>query len=200
MSNYLPPGLTIGRILTAAKRSAGAAPQKVTIYDERWLKVGVAEDLRARARLGLNNGRAASQSYLEYCRGFQPSTGTLLIFTRDAGHHASGWWKNPDYERCWHLSLSFHDPETAESAPKDKRLTEEWLNVFFGEEKRKLWCEPPYSEEGKQRDVWHYRLFCDEHWRSIVPRGEVYTRELTEAGWKSYSEVQAQESALRSDK
>lgn len=159
-------------------------------YGKTWLKTGVAGDLRARALRGFYDGTQATRHLLEYCKGFHAPTGTLLIFTRDTGHHTGGWWKNPDYERCWHLSLSFYD-EAGASAPKDKRLTEEWLDAFFGEEKRKLWCEPPYSPEGAARGVWHYRLFCDENWRPIIPRGEVYTREFTEAGWKSYSELHA---------
>jgi hypothetical protein len=168
---------------------------KVTSYDERWLKAGVAGDMRARAMRGLYDGTEATAGLLDYCRGWHPSTGTLLLFTRDVGHHTGGWWKNPDYERCWHLSLSlsFFDPETRERAPQDKKLAAEWLTAFYGDDRRKLWCEPPYSEQGKAADVWHYRLFCDQYWRPIVPRGEVYSRELTEAGWKSYSDLRWEE-------
>lgn len=53
----------------------------------------------------------------------------------------------------------------------DKKL-EHILNKFFGNNKRLLWCEPPYSEEGKKAGVYHYRLFCDENWQPIFPRGE----------------------------
>src|SRR5262249_14385874 len=45
------------------------------------------------------------------------------------------------------------------------------------------------TEHGRKLDVWHYRLFCDPGWQPIKPRGEVYSRELTEAGWKSYSDL-----------
>ncbi|NLX57306.1 MAG: hypothetical protein GXY58_19525 [Planctomycetaceae bacterium] len=31
----------------------------------------------------------------------------------------------------------------------------------------------------------------DERWQPNQPRGEVYSRELTEADWKSFSDVQA---------
>lgn len=49
------------------------------------------------------------QPYFEYAKRVHEPTGTMLLFTRDIGHHTSGWWKNPDYERCYHLSLSFWD-------------------------------------------------------------------------------------------
>jgi hypothetical protein len=32
-------------------------------------------------------------------------------------------------------------------------------------------------------------VFCDERWQPILPRGEVYSREFTEKGWKSFSEM-----------
>jgi len=129
--------------------------------------------------------------YLVRCRRVVSSLGMIAILTRDTGYHTSGWWKNPDYERCFHLSLSFEDSETHEPRPRDRVLTALMLEAVFGAAKRLLWCEPPYSDEGKRRDVWHYRLFCDPAWEPIKPRGEVYGRELTEAGWKSFSDVQA---------
>ena len=39
--------------------------------------------------------------------------------------------------------------------------------------------------------VYHYRLFCDEGWQPLKPRGEVYTRDFIEKGWKSFSELHA---------
>ncbi len=63
------------------------------------------------------------------------------------------------------------------------------LEKFFGNNRRLLWCEPPYSKQGKQVEVYHYRLFCDENWQPIMPRGEVYSKQFTELGWKSYSEL-----------
>ncbi len=159
-------------------------------YDKTWLKPSVAEHRRKVANSGIWNGRDYT-SYFGYCRGFHQSSGTLMILSRDQGHHTSGWWKNPDYERCYHLSLSFHDPVTREKIGRDKKLTREWIGLVFGKDQDKLWCEPPYSPEGKQDETWHYRLFCTPAWTPILPRGEVYGRELTEIGWKSYSDVQA---------
>ena len=105
-----------------------------------------------------------------------------VTFTRDVGHHESGWWKNPDYERCYHLSISF-------PGGRNKKAIDKICTGLFGEHKRKLWIEPPFSELGKKNDVWHYRLFCDQFWQPIIPRGEVYSKEFTEKGWKSFSEL-----------
>ena len=41
----------------------------------------------------------------------------------------------------------------------------------------------------KRAEVYHYRLFCDEGWQPIMPRGEVYSTQFTELGWKSFSEL-----------
>ena len=30
---------------------------------------------------------------------------------------------------------------------------------------------------------------CDEAWKPIMPRGEVYSTQFTERGWKSFSEI-----------
>jgi hypothetical protein len=172
-------------------------------YSDQFLKSAVAEDMKRRCRVGAydptprpGNPSAyydrKNKQYLHHCTGLHRPTGSLMIFTRDTGHHRCGWWKNPDYESCFHLSLSYRDPETL--APlefKDNALTREWLEYFFGPWQRYLWIESPKSDEGKILQVWHYRVFTDPAWQPIIPRGEVYSRELTEAGWKSFSEVNA---------
>lgn len=112
-----------------------------------------------------------------------------VIFTRDCGYHSGGWWKNPDYERCLHLSLSFLDAETGSKMEQQKNLAAKVARAFFGDHVDKLWIEPPYSEEGRARSVFHYRLFCDPAWEPILPRGEVYSTHFTEIGWKSFSEI-----------
>lgn len=136
-------------------------------------------------------------AYFDRCRHWDPRTGANMIFTRDVGYHSSGWWKNPDYERCQHLSLSFRDPITEERRPQDSYLAGLWCRALFGDHYRWIWCEPPYSPQGRAWDVWHYRLFCDEAWQPIKPRGEVYSRELTEAGWRSWSEVHADKGEIK---
>jgi len=150
-----------------------------------------AERARARAARGVFDGRMHPKSayYFDRCRHLHSETGTQLIFTRDIGHHTSGWLKNPDYERCYHLSLSFFDGETGERAPQNRRLSGRWAKAFYGQDVRLAWVEPSASHYGKRLQVWHWRLFCDEHWQPIHPRGEVYSTELTELGWKSASQV-----------
>jgi len=117
----------------------------------------------------------------------------IVILKRETGYHSGGWWKNPDYERCWHLSMSQRDPDTWESVPPDMAFFQRLAEAFFGDDVRKTWLEGPYSPEGKRAGVWHYRLFCDEGWNPIKPRGEVYSTEFTEAGWKSFSEIHGSE-------
>jgi hypothetical protein len=146
------------------------------------------------AETGVNTGRLRNpydQLYLDCCKGTDFITGTVLIFSRDIGHHTSGWFKNPDYENCYHLSLSFFDPVTEDRIDQDKRLARVWCSLFFGKDTNLLWCEPPYSKPGKQFQVWHYRLFCDPGWQAIKPRKEVYSRDFTAKNWLSYSDLQA---------
>lgn len=151
--------------------------------------------LAARANSGTWNGRDITR-YFAACRGavaITPETWVRAIYTRDTGHHASGWWKNPDYERCRHLSLSFYAVVggLADPLPRDVPTTRAVLDRLFGVQTRRLWCEPPYSPQGKASAVWHYRLFCDPAWEPITPRAEVYSKDLTEAGWLSFSDVRA---------
>lgn len=120
--------------------------------------------------------------YFESCKWWIEKHDCCIIYTKDTGHHTCGWWKNPDYERCYHLSISF-------PGGKKKAVVEKLVDYLFGQHKKWIWVEPPYSETGKRLDVWHYRLFCNAMWQPIKPRGEVYSTELTEAGWKSYSEL-----------
>jgi len=164
-------------------------------HEVRWTIEGVANWLIFQSMKRISDGTARSLPILQDFTALHYPTGTQAILTRDTGYHTSGWWKNPDYERCIHLSLCFRDIETGEPKEKDKKLTAQWIDAIFGDNNRLLWCEPPYSEIGKKRDVWHYRLFCaDEGFRHpILPRGEVYSKEFTESGWLSYSDVQAKQ-------
>ena len=111
-----------------------------------------------------------------------------LILTRDTGMHSGGWFKNPDFERCWHASFSYRHLDKT-TAPFDHQITLEILQIIFHQKVRLLWIEGPFSKVGKQLEVRHYRLMCDEDWMPIKPRGEVYSTEFTEKGWKSYSEI-----------
>ncbi|RWP64863.1 MAG: hypothetical protein EOR08_08080 [Mesorhizobium sp.] len=133
----------------------------------------------------------ASRRYLIDCRHYHSPTQCNIIYTRDTGHHSSGWWKNPDFERCYHLSMSFvaYERGQAHALPFDKRIGAKWATAFFGSDVDMTWIEPPYTEVGKSRDVYHYRLFCDEAWSPIKPRGEVYSKDWTPSGWKSFSDL-----------
>lgn len=150
---------------------------------------------KLRAKRYFFDGRmnANSMETLRACNHFFYSAGwpvALIVgFTRDVGHHSGGWWKNPDYERCFHLSMSALDPETMGSLPRDRKSFLRMARAFFGDDIKYSWVEPPYSVAGKSADVWHYRVFCDEAWGAIKPRGEVYSKELTESGWKSFSDL-----------
>jgi hypothetical protein len=138
--------------------------------------------IKAVASRGIWDGKT-HDAYFENCRWILEAYPCTLIFTKEVGYHSSGWWKNPDYERCWHLSISF-------PGGKDKCALNNILTNLFGISNLKLlWIEPPYSEQGKKAEVWHYRLFCDEQWNPIKPRGEVYNTDFTEVGWKSFSEL-----------
>lgn len=125
----------------------------------------------------------------------EPGRKTRVIFTLDAGYHASGWFANSDYERCFHLSLSHPRPEVVRiyripsdvdplrtpyvgsdiETPTDDEARA-WGRVFFREHATKALFEPavgpldPYRTPG----VVHLRLYIDQAGTPIVPRGEVY--------------------------
>lgn len=145
---------------------------------------GALRKVKAYAMTGFFEGDTSIHSYFSNCIWWIEQYQCQIIFTRDVGHHTCGWWKNPDYERCWHLSISF-------LGGKNKTGLTKIIDGLFGDDKKMIWVEPPYSNYGKSKEVWHYRLFCDQFWQPIIPRGEVYSKEFTEAGWKSYSEVQS---------
>lgn len=165
----------------------------------------VASRMTRRAhQAGVFNGHNTplNMAAMERCRYTSYETRTRLIFTRDGNHHASGWWKNPEYERCFHLSLS---PAPAlviipgALTELNTKTRDAWLKAFYGEHVNKVWAESPYSPEGKKHNVWHYRVFCDEHWQPIIPRKEVYSKEFTPAGWMSYSDLVASELAKEAE-
>jgi hypothetical protein len=119
-------------------------------------------------------------------------SGSKIIFTRDVDHHLSGWFRNPDYERCWHLSLSPIQPwliVPGRTIELDREITKMWCKAFFGPHLHLIWAEGPKSKIGKQAGVWHWRVFADTNWEPIKPRGEVYSSRWTERGWKSASEI-----------
>lgn len=133
------------------------------------------------AKKGIWDGKTITQ-YFDSCKWLFPQYPATVIYTKEEGYHTGGWWRNPEYERCWHLSMSF-------KSGSEKKVKQIMIDHFFHPYQNYLWAEPPYSKEGIQMDVWHYRLFCDLNWSPIKPRGEVYDSNFTEVGWKSFSEL-----------
>lgn len=147
-----------------------------------------------RASRSVYDGRVTprNQKIINSCRylyAISPEISARVIYTRDVGHHSGGWWRNPEYERCCHLSMSFCVNPTDEPLPFMRRRAEAIARAFWPRDAAKAWVEKPYTPEGRHADVWHYRLFCDPAWAPILPRGEVYTRDFTEAGWRSFSDT-----------
>lgn len=169
---------------------------KSTEWEESTRKIGIARGMRYQAARSTFDGRITPKSefYLNSCRYMDLISGASIIFTRDVGHHTSGWFKNPDYERCEHLSLSQIQDTIwmphADPGELDRKTERAWVEAFFAPEARKLlWAEGAVSPDGKRLGVLHWRLFCNEQWAPILPRKEVYTREFTEKGFKSFSEI-----------
>lgn len=150
------------------------------IYCDPRLLLSVAvRRMKSAATVQVWNGRDAVPPSCIWYLAKYPVT---CVYTREDGYHSGGWWKNPDYERCWHLSISF-------LGGVDRYVKREILKALFAPHEKLLWVEGPFSSFGKSRDVWHYRLFCDENWMPLHPRGEVYSTQFTERGWKSFTEV-----------
>lgn len=145
---------------------------------------------------------------MEHCQRLDAKTGASLFFTKDCGHHSSGWFKNPDYDCCYHLSIA-SIASIASSMPLirgtistsvpslTRRCREQWAKAFFDDAINLVWVEPSYSEFGKRCEIYHYRVFVDVSGAPLLPRGEVYTREFTKAGWKSWSDAQLASMASR---
>ena len=140
------------------------------------------KQIKYAASIGIWNGKDNSM-YFESCRWLLERYPATIVFTKESGYHTGGWWKNPEYERCWHLSISFR-------CGSEVKVCRKIIDFLFMPYERLIWVEPPYSEEGKKLNVWHYRLFCDENWQPIKPKGEVYNTQFTEIGWKSFTELQ----------
>jgi hypothetical protein len=109
----------------------------------------------------------------------EPGRPVSLVLTLDSGIHASGWWRNSDYDRCLHLSLAHptstmirtHRVET----PTDKEVAA-WGREILGPQLQKCWIEPAASlfDPHRKPNTPHVRLFLDRQNRPIVPQGEVY--------------------------
>ena len=121
-----------------------------------------------------------------------PEVAIRLLFSRDKMHHSVGWWRNAEYEYCWHLSMSAWDAgvviekmaPTRTSEPYDVPEEDEryWTHAFFPVDFNKVWHEPggtdprlTLAEKMRHRHFVHQRLFLDpETFEPFVPTGEVY--------------------------
>ena len=170
--------------------------------------------IRRAACYGVTTGRMQHPVEIDYvhrCSWFHWQSGTVIMFTHDTGHHSSGWMKNPDYERCRHLSLSFQVPWPGRAVdelgswerfkmmsgrlnpvPFDPALARAWVRAIFADDARYAWMEGPFTREAKRIGVTHWRVFCDRAWKPIVPRNEVYSKDFTEKGWLSWSDQNAE--------
>ena len=119
----------------------------------------------------------------------EPELGIRLLLSKDRMHHSVGWWRNAEYEYCWHLSISAWERGEllqgwAPSGPEDIPAEEEryWTFAFFPTHFDKLWHEPggtdprlTPAEKMRHRHFAHLRLFLDpETFEPVIPEGEVY--------------------------
>ena len=73
-------------------------PKHLTLFDAIRL-------IHANALTGVFDGMTMDDYYMS-CRWQLEAYDCTLIYTRDFGAHSSGWKKNPDFEQCYHLSIS----------------------------------------------------------------------------------------------
>lgn len=111
----------------------------------------------------------------------EPGRPTRIMLTFDIGYHASGWWRNSDYDRCYHLSISHPAHPTPGLAPAhlEPPSTAEvaaWARAAFPLHYPWTWTEPPAStlDPYRRPGVAHVRLFTDQRGQPILPEGEVY--------------------------
>lgn len=162
----------------------------------------LARQIRARARRGwfLGTQETAAMWIIRHTvRGVtEPDLAVSIAFSRDRGHHSSGWWRNAEYEYCWHLSLA--------AKAYDKTLTQRqwraaafehfphdelryWSQAFFGDDLKMAWLEPGGTDPNLTPEarrihatMWHVRVFMEprlldargEPFRACMPKGEVY--------------------------
>lgn len=110
----------------------------------------------------------------------EPGLVVSVIASHDQGTHASGWWRNSDYDRCWHLSMcaQHHADGLVDLPAADLRA---WAEGVYGRHLAIAWTEPPASKIDVHRNApaspytTHVRVFLDREGNPIQPEGEVYT-------------------------
>lgn len=109
----------------------------------------------------------------------EPGRPTSIIVTYDHGYHASGWWKNSDFDRCLHMSLAWPAADfrfTRRVETVTYREIIAWGEAMFGEYVKWCWIEPPASvfDPNRLSNMPHIRLFLDRQNQPIKATGEVY--------------------------
>jgi hypothetical protein len=106
----------------------------------------------------------------------EPGRIACVLYTFDIGYHSSGWWRNSDYERCYHLSVSHPGALGLPEAPSDDEVRW-WARLAWPKHYHMSWFEPPAGvlDPHRRPNVAHVRLFVDERKRPIQPEAEVYT-------------------------
>lgn len=119
---------------------------------------------------------------------------TSLLFSRDRMHHSVGWWRNAEYEYCYHLSMTCWsmsdykrglltgvEPDPVEIPAEEIRF---WSLLIFGPKFVTMaWHEPGGTdprltprEARRRRHMQHLRVFMNPlTFQPFIPKGEVYT-------------------------
>lgn len=111
-----------------------------------------------------------------------PELTIKLQLSKDRMHHSVGWWRNAEYEYCWHLSISAWESEGKAPVPIPAEEERYWTHAFFPVHFNKVWHEPGGTdprltpeEKLRNRHIIHQRVFLDpESFEPFVPQGEVY--------------------------
>jgi hypothetical protein len=124
---------------------------RITVPEPSAAQLALVNQMRFKARQGWYIGTEETLVRHGAMRDIFSATnphelGTRLILTRDRMHHSVGWWRNADYECCWHLSISCRDLAKAgeqPAAPDFEPVSHEeevfWGRLFFGEHARWVW-------------------------------------------------------------
>lgn len=173
------------------------------VEPERW-HLAIARQMRAKARTGWYIGTMFTLEEFGARRlvasQVEPELTISMTLSRDKMHHSVGWWRNAEYEYCWHLSLAAKsvplpcDQHEWSEAPWEDLPRAEvrfWAAVIFEGVDNLLWSEPGgtdprlTNEEARERaKMWHFRMFLDPEsidervlpWTGMpfIPNGEVY--------------------------
>lgn len=162
----------------------------------------VARQMRAEAKRGWYTGTPITAASHVARRGVRskvnPELAISLSLSRDKMHHSVGWWRNAEYEYCWHLSIACKAWEASlspaawtaaafEEFPRDE--VRYWAWAFYPQDTDKVWQEPGGTdprltpeEKHRHATMWHLRVFLHpeildargEPFHTFIPKGEVY--------------------------